>query len=268
MSIVPPARSKRANILERLARGETVDEIARAEATSPYYVYNVKSKEKRKRASSENASPSISTPIAEDLNPEAAQTGRVPLEPTISSAPPVADIVTGTFPLAISIEDPVSDEIRLNMTETSNRLMLLRQRSALAHQNLQLSMDEMRVRAELLETRIRQAIVHECPDTRDMFANQNLYTESMITILENVEPFKTLYRRIVDSQKAHGLGVAFAHQTDASRLRACLRQSFEFIDAFGLNARSSGTPLRDHVIRFLRGIVNPDGYCPFDCPSV
>jgi len=259
-----PIRSKRANILERLDRGIGVDEITRAEDTSPAYIYNVRSKQ-RERVPSENTQPSTSTPAAEDLHPQdTAQPGRPPLEFAISATSPVAGIVMDTSP-ETSLEDPVSDEIRLRMIETRNRLAIARQRLTLARQELQLSIEEGRVSEEWLETRIRQAIIHQCPDAHNLFANLNTYTESMMTILENVEPFRTAYRRIVESHKAHGLDVAYRQdQTDASRLIACLRQSFQFIDTSVMNGHSSGTPLRDHVIQFLRGLVNPDGYCPFD----
>ena len=268
MSNVPPIRDKRANILERLARGESVDVIASAEDTSPGYIYNVRSMQRREHASSENASPSISTPASEgveiDLHPAGpASAGRVPLESTISSAPPVAGVVTATFPLEASLEDPVSDEMRLNSTRTGNHLAIARQRLTLANQNLQLSIEERRVTEELQETQIRRAIFDICPEPRNMFSNQNLYTQAMLTILENVEPFRTMYFRNVEFNINRGV---WSHDlTDESMLIACLDQSFALSDTSELVAHNSRTLLRDHVIEFLTRLLNPaGGYCPYD----
>jgi hypothetical protein len=258
LAFVAPVRGKKGNILRRLARGESVDEIVSAEQTSPAYIHNVRYEQRRKeRASSENAPPPPTSPATQDLHPvDTAQPGRVPMEPTLNATPPVPGAETGTTPLATPIEDPVSDQLRLNLIQTRNRVEILRQRRTLAQQNLRLSLEERREREEWEEEQIRLVIFNQCPDPRNMFTNRSLYIESMLRILENVEPFRTVYLQIVNANVAHGF---WSQDQTSPMLRSCLAQSFALTDA------PSSTLVRDHVIDFLKGLVNPaGGYCPDD----
>ena len=83
----------------------------------------------------------------------------------------------------------------------------------------------------------------------------------MLRILENVEPFRTMFFQIVDTNKARGL---WGQDKTAVMLRVCLWQSFALTKAPDVDAPIPRTILRDHVLEFLRGLLNPAGYCPHD----
>lgn len=249
LAAIVPGRTKRERILERLARGENVPEIAIAEDTERGYIYNIRLKQRRERAVFENT-----RPIA-----PAAQVATVPLEPTTHATPPVAPLAVMGAPIEIAPEDPEMQHLKLHIAATRNNITEIGTRTRLMRQDLEEIVEEGRLRDDLVEVQLRHAIADKCPDFHRMFADRKLHFESMLTFLSSVEPFRTRLREIIEINVIRGRWTV--DQTRAM-VEACVDQFFSLFDE---PDSESKTPLRDHVTKFLEGLLNPArGYCSLD----
>jgi hypothetical protein len=224
---VPQFRGRKREIAERLLRGETPAEIVLAVSTKVGYVFNVAS-ELRKRGILPR--PERIAPAPEVRHPA------VP-NPEPPATPPA-------LPIPITEVAP-PPRVRAKMDEVTQ-----------LQQRLRTKKQEERLDAQIIETKLQTAIVHICPNPRDVFSNQMVYTQAISLILDAMSPYKERFLFYRNTYRDFGW-MYHVHE----KLEEFLHHRFFIKFSNGATPRSE-TPLKDEVESVLDSLGHPEEVDP------